>query len=659
VLPPQDQVEVLPPQDQVEVLPPQDQVEVLPPQDQVEVLPPPPDQAQVEVLTPPGLEVVKPSTGPTRPRGRPRGDSSGDLTETRKEPAVRTGQKTYEERASERAKKKADRSIDAKLNKESKLTKSKNIAIVMTTAAQRMTDAITGLKYEAFSKLLKESCTALQSLEHAIPEGQTSLHLGPLVDSYSESEKEHLLFRFWDTYVAKKQTAYEAVATLLEDEVFSNNPQPIDKVNLSSYFLKPENYAYFQQLAEFDWNIKDSGQYSLFTPNKQGKANEGQRGLFADWTNYCDAPLLLNRALEPLFAEALRVTAFFNTVMSLIEDKVQFSEITGAQKRTTFWKSMKESTVFAQSYLGGPQTRDPGRLAIQGTNYTTFSRALRATVVDPLLRSFNRNGLFEIGIWDLSGAHSVFQAALLKEEVPRLWEFAQDPDINVWEKWVELSNGRISIDQKNALKTVYYAALNGGSIKNEFAVLNHLRGNTEMSEFEKSAFARSFLIHPITKELAVVGALWASCNGVLHVPTRAEPILRQITAEEAAIKNAKTISWAEENQRPVDPKRLVKAGDGKPHRLPTLYFTSLEVIFMSKLVGYVVEIAKELGYPIGVLQGIHDGHMFIYPTGFPTTEVTKRLNEKLKAFSTEAIGVGIRASFSSIAEVRNLENDLE
>jgi hypothetical protein len=647
VLPPPDQGEVLTPPDQDqaqgEVLTPPDQDqaqgEVLTPPDQDqaqgEVLTPPDqDQAQGEVLTPPDQgEVVQPSTGPTRPRGSP------------------------EERATERAKKKAERSIDAKFNKESKLTKSKHIAIVMKTAAQRMKDAITGLNYEAFSQSLKESCTALHSLEHAIPEGQTSLYLGPVVDSYSVSEKDHLLFRFWDTYVAKKQTADEVVATLLEDEVFSKSPQPID--NLSSYFLKPENYAYFKQLADFDWNIQNSGKYSLLIPNQQGKANEGQRALFADWTNYCEAPLLLNRALEPLFAEALRVTAFCNTVISLIEDKVQFSEKSGAQNRTTFWKSMTESTVFAESYLGGPETRDPGRLAIQGTNYTTFSRSLRATVVDPLLRSINRNGLFKIGIWDLSGAHSVFQAALLKEEVPRLWEFAQDPDINVWEKWVELSNGRITIQQKNALKTVYYAALNGGSIKNEFAVLNHLRGNTEMSEFEKSAFARSFLIHPITKELAIVGELWAACNGVLNVPTRAEPILRQITAEEAATKNAKTLSWAEGNQRTVDPKRLVTAGDGKPHRLPTLYFTSLEVIFMSKLVGYVVEIAQELGYPIGVLQGIHDGHMFIYPTDFPTTEVTRRLNEKLKAFSRESIGCGIRASFSSIAEIRNLEDDLE
>jgi len=669
----QDLGEVEPPlaksQDLGEVATPQaqDQVEVATPLDKdLEEVATPLAQDLGEVATPQDPDLGEVVRETMRPYGRQGSNSSVDVPETNKQPAVRQAQKTLEEKANEKvqkkAQKKAKRSIEAQLKKENKITKCKNIGIIMTTASQGMKDSIAGLKYDAFSKCLSQSCTALQSLEHdmpALPEGKISLYLGPLVDSYSESQKEHLLLRFWENYVLKKQTADEVVATLLEDEVFSQNTQPIDKVNISSYFIKPENYPYFQQLADFDWGIQGSDQYSLFTPNKQGKANEGQRALFAEWTNYCEAPPLLNRALEALFFEALKVTAFVNTVMSLIEDQIQFSEKTGAQKRTTLWKSMTESTIFAPSYSGGPETRDPGRLAIKGTNYTTFSRELRATVVDPLLKSFNRNGMFELGIWDLSGAHSVFQAALLKEKIPTLWELYQDPDINVWQKWVELSCGRISIKQKNALKTVYYAALNGGSIKNEYAILNHLRSNLGMSESEKSTFARSFLIHPITQELAIVGELWASCNGVLYVPTRADPIFRQITAEEASIKNAKTISWAEESQRPVDPQRLIKEGDGKPHRLPTLYFTSLEVIFMSKLVGYVVEIAKELGYPIGVLQGIHDGHMFIYPAGFPTTEVTKRLNEKLTVFSMEAIGVGIRASFSSIAEVRHFEDDLE
>ena len=90
---------------------------------------------------------------------------------------------------------------------------------------------------------------------------------------------------------------------------------------------------------------------------------------------------------------------------------------------------------------------------------------------------------------------------------------------------------------------------------------------------------------------------------------------------------------------------LKRPGDPQPHRLPSVYFTSLEVIFMSKLVGWFVSECEFM--PV---QGIHDGFLFITTREKLNTPCVKDVEAKLEQLSLEVLGLKLNLSTTEILD---------
>lgn len=249
----------------------------------------------------------------------------------------------------------------------------------------------------------------------------------------------------------------------------------------------------------------------------------------------------------------------------------------------------------------------------------------------------------------LKGAHSVFYAALLKEETPILYNLYKQVNPDVWKKWVELSNGLMFISDKPLLKTCFYAALNGGSISSEYDCRRHLIKVKETDPLFKRKDT-SFLRHPITAEILKVASYWESLKGVLYVPTRQDPVKRFATKTDID-KRLKQLNEAYTGRNlEIPSEKLISTSTPMPRRLPTLYFTSLEVMYMSKLVGLVVSKSYDDNLLAVPVQGIHDGFMFLVPHDFPVEQYTQFINETLGAYAVRTMGLPLSVSVTTVTD---------
>jgi hypothetical protein len=151
-------------------------------------------------------------------------------------------------------------------------------------------------------------------------------------------------------------------------------------------------------------------------------------------------------------------------------------------------------------------------------------------------------------------------------------------------------------------------------------------------------------------DLAKVSQYWDSLNGTIYVPTRAEPVFRK-----QSLASALTITTAREQKAIEGGYRLkdnVFEADPIARRLLSTYYTSLEVIFISKIVGWVVEYCSTATGvaprpPIGLVQGIHDELMFVTSAEVNLAELHSYVNERLAEAILSSVGLALSISLTS------------
>jgi hypothetical protein len=181
---------------------------------------------------------------------------------------------------------------------------------------------------------------------------------------------------------------------------------------------------------------------------------------------------------------------------------------------------------------------------------------------------------------------------------------------------------------------LFYTHLNGGYIGNVKYITLRLERFKEYSVSVKEAFARAFLENPITKEILQLTAVWDSFRGQLFPPTRVKAVERLYT-EQAQAKSSKSLSTKRKN-----------VGDPNTKQLPSIYYTSVEFIFMAFAVASIVDKATEMGSRIGLVQGIHDGFLFVSPDKLDVASLVQDVNVQLFEASKVAMGVPLQLSLA-------------
>lgn len=412
------------------------------------------------------------------------------------------------------------------------------------------------------------------------------------------------------------------------------------------------SYSYFESLAEYDWGIEGLTKDSFKKPFEKSVANEAQREHFANWTSYVTSHIWLNKLLGDYFVLGGLIVALVNNFKDLLTVNFTFSSKTGTRKSPFSWKKCELGQPFSLIYKGDKGSKDPGRLSIQGQGFTTMPKIYREALFSPILGTFAKQKGVSFFVLDLKGAHAAFQAALLKDETPILYKIYQSTEPEIWLTFVEKSAGSLTLDDKPSLKTLFYAALNGGSIATAKDCERHLM-RTNMTEKQRSrltSFIAAFLRHPITKELEKVSSYWESLNGELFVPTH-EGVVRRVLDQAGADKINEGRDTRARAAGRADSRPLATPGEAIPRQLPTLYYTSLEVCIMSKIVGWTVMAAKSLGlescWPI---QGVHDGFIFVASTSEKSDiiRIKDKVNESLANLAQTSLGVPLSVSLSYI-----------
>lgn len=384
------------------------------------------------------------------------------------------------------------------------------------------------------------------------------------------------------------------------------------------------------------------------------------REQYANWTDYCQTPRVLNEHLGPVFYSAAFIQGFFSNVGDLLNNNFSFSDKTGDLRRSFHWKSLNFDNPFAVNYVGNSTMKDPGRITVKGTTFTTYAKPFREERFPMVFNTLSKELKCQFFIVDLKGCHAVLQAALLKN--PILFELFSRADSDIWVEYVKRTengpdNLKIYKEDKPLLKIGFYASLNGGSIRTEQAILGHLKRSIQQGHplYERlKTFPTAMLAHPITQELLEVSQFWESLRGEMYVPTREGMVTRKMTADEA-IKKAEAAKNKAANvlleNKPFPLYRLPKEGDPKPHQLPSLYYTALEVIFASKVVGHVFNklhsgTERYINGGTGLVQGIHDGLLFVTDSEADLTDLVDDVNHKLGIYSKDALGIPLRVSLT-------------
>jgi Family of unknown function (DUF5906) len=359
--------------------------------------------------------------------------------------------------------------------------------------------------------------------------------------------------------------------------------------------------------------------------------NQQLRERWAMWPDFIGTPKRLNSLLNPILEPAFQGYSLLAMVSWVASGQFTFSK-KGAINRPFFAKNMTLN-LFATTYEGTPTMSDPGRIAVKGATFTTMKKDFRDLIVPELLSCFAAKNNVTFFIVDIAGCHGGIQASILRSKTPFTFAAYSDGDPrSLWERIIDESAGAFNLKEHKAkLKTIYYAALNGGSVSSVESILRHFRNYPPDQEDYLKEFARSFMRHPLYKDLGEIGAFWRSLRGEIYVPTRVDPVTRKFTEEELA-KSAEKASQTEQKGSNY------RVGDPKPHQMPTLLYTSLEFIFIFEVIRFVY---AYFGYDenrISIVQGIHDGVLFVAEGHVNLESLEESVNKNLNPISSDALG---------------------
>ena len=410
----------------------------------------------------------------------------------------------------------------------------------------------------------------------------------------------------------------------------------------SKCWINKDGYeAFFKLLKEYKWfETPFERSYMTRDPSAPVK-NEQMREMYSHWTEVSRMPIVLNELLGKYMTLAGLVWGFVENILDLVEGNYSVSSITGIRRRSFFWNAKDFSQPFAVGYKGSAQMKDPGRLAVQGTTFTTYVKSFRDSVVPKMLTVFGAKYELTFFILDLKGCHAALQAALFPES--KLFELYSKPNLDLWEEFVTASpDNQLTWGDKPLLKISFYAALNGGNVFSEPAILakfGSIRPGNQLYDRIKS-FPQAFLNNPITQELNNVRQFWVNLNGEVSVPTRSTKIKRKLTAKEAE-KAYQKISL-----RNISGGKPPSEGDPIPRQLPTLFYTSMELILMSKIYAFVVEYCYAQNVPIAGVQGIHDGILFVSKGTLNKQDLLKFVLDKLREITQEAFSLSFSVTLT-------------
>ena len=193
--------------------------------------------------------------------------------------------------------------------------------------------------------------------------------------------------------------------------------------------------------------------------NEKSAANETVRENYANWPTVLKKPFLLNEACGEILEEAALLLGFFENIQDLITGNIGYS-VNGSLRRSFFWSNKNLKTPFATEYKEGPQTRDPGRVAIQGMSFTTYAKVFREKAIPRVLTIFekikDKKNDCRFFILDISGAHASLQASLLKEQNPILFKIFKNR-LDLWQNFVDLSPAYapLAMEDKPMMKTLF------------------------------------------------------------------------------------------------------------------------------------------------------------------------------------------------------------
>jgi hypothetical protein len=415
----------------------------------------------------------------------------------------------------------------------------------------------------------------------------------------------------------------------------------------------PEFVAEFKNLNDYDCQLGKLSKANWKQPFKNAAANEIQRQRYANLPLITKAPEYLNSICGPFTAIAACCYAFISNIKDIVTGNILYFEKTGDMRRTYFWNRKDFTTPFAKEYLGNNTMSDPRRISVQGLSFTTYARAFRDNWMNHLFGYLQRDFNVSFFIVDLKGCHACFQASLLGEETPILYQIYTEK-LDIWEQLVRRSpnDALLSMSEKRLMKIVFYAALNGGSIASTFDIIRHINvhratpGDEVYAQLEN--FANRFIKNPIVQELQSVKDFWASCEGKLYVPTRVEPIVRLLNVSE--LKSKTKIYHDRQSAKFSSFRKAPQEGDLLVHKLPTLYYTSLEVIWIQKVVGLVVKFAQSLNIQVQVCQSIHDGVIFCSDNPLVYERLSSYVNGFLGVESEKVLGVSLSVSITDCSE---------
>lgn len=206
-------------------------------------------------------------------------------------------------------------------------------------------------------------------------------------------------------------------------------------------------------------------------------------------------------------------------------------------------------------------------------------------------------------------------------------------NLDMWREFVTQSphEAEFSIQDKPYLKILFYAALNGGVIKTMDDMARHLSNSTRSGGAgDKSMY--NFSKNPLYKELLNVKSFWQTFSGEMYVPTRNEKIIRKSSQADFDRALAKKLPYISPVNSPLT------------HRLPTVYFTSMEIIYIIKVACWVLEFGFHNNLKISLVQGIHDGMMFMVEEHGDISEILNYVNLMLKTETQQTFGIIMSAS---------------
>lgn len=178
----------------------------------------------------------------------------------------------------------------------------------------------------------------------------------------------------------------------------------------------PEGIKQVEGLLNHDWKLpKPIGVGSWSRPFPNANENETIRERFATWPQLLQTPQSLNKVVSPILKQALALFSIFILNGKWAANaEFKFSK-SGGLNRPFYAKEMK-ILPFAEEYSGDPKADDPGRLAVQGVNFSTLKKDFRDVTIPLIFANHPQLKKIRFFIVDIRGCHGGIQASILLAE---------------------------------------------------------------------------------------------------------------------------------------------------------------------------------------------------------------------------------------------------